>query len=55
MQIRGSKKFSIQLNANIYCVSCHDPLLKKKKRALCVCLKGETQKRVVSVPLPRSA
>ena len=54
MQIRGSKKKKktvFSRIANIYCVSCHDPFLKKKKRALCVCLKGETQKRAVSVLL----
>ena len=40
MQIRGSKKQ--------YSVKCkYDPFLKKKKRASCVCLKGEAQKRVV--------
>jgi hypothetical protein len=58
MQIRGSKKASIQSNGNIYRVSCHDPFLKKKKRPLFVCLKGETQKKggegVVSALLPVS-
>jgi hypothetical protein len=44
IQIRESIKASIPSNAKICCVSCNDPFMKKKNRALCVCLKDETQK-----------